>query len=175
MFDTLFYFFQIGGVHFKMCVDSSLNDHHMPRSHTCFFAIDLPNYSTEETLRAKLLYAIKYCSAIDNDSSASGQLYTDSYDANSEDNQLECILPFESMSPKSDNDLQQDGGHCSFLQPGFNTRAAKGDGGKTAACTIIGPIATYGEWDTCPVLYRVHWDDTQDEGDILDEDAKTLK
>ena len=29
-------------------VDESLSDEYLPRSHTCFFAVDLPCYSTQE-------------------------------------------------------------------------------------------------------------------------------
>jgi len=39
----------------------------LPIAHTCFFSIDLPPYSTAETLRNKLLYAIYNCTAIDVD------------------------------------------------------------------------------------------------------------
>jgi hypothetical protein len=158
-----------------MCLDASLNDRHMPRSHTCFFAIDLPNYTKEETLRAKLLYAATYCTAIDNDSSASGQLYTECYDMNCEDYDERSILPFELSSPKVGLGLQQDGGHCPFFSPGSKARAAKTNGGKKAGCTILGPFATCGEWDTCPVLYRVQWDDTLEEGDIIDDNAEEVK
>jgi hypothetical protein len=46
-------------------VDESLGDMHLPRSHTCFFAVDLPCYSSEEARQciANLLAiaAILYC------------------------------------------------------------------------------------------------------------------
>jgi hypothetical protein len=29
-------------------VDEFLGDMHLPRSHTCFFSVDLPRYSSEE-------------------------------------------------------------------------------------------------------------------------------
>jgi hypothetical protein len=36
-------------------------------SHTCFFTIDLPAYSTFEIMYERLNYAIMYCSSIDAD------------------------------------------------------------------------------------------------------------
>lgn len=44
-------------------------DQSLPIAHTCFFAIDIPKYSTEEIMRDKFLYAIKFCQAIDTDGS----------------------------------------------------------------------------------------------------------
>jgi len=46
---------------------SSADDKALPIAHTCFFSIDLPPYTSAETLRAKLLYAIYNCTAIDVD------------------------------------------------------------------------------------------------------------
>jgi hypothetical protein len=43
----------------------SADEKALPIAHTCFFSIDLPPYKTAETLRAKLLYAIYNCTAID--------------------------------------------------------------------------------------------------------------
>jgi len=45
----------------------------LPVSHTCFFQLDLPSYSTEAILRSKLMYAIVNCSAIDGDGTATAQ------------------------------------------------------------------------------------------------------
>jgi len=42
----------------------------LPISHTCFFTIDLPEYSSEEMLQKRLLYAIQYCGDIDADRNA---------------------------------------------------------------------------------------------------------
>eukprot|EP01017_Pseudomicrothorax_dubius_P038535 TRINITY_DN578_c0_g2_i1.p1 TRINITY_DN578_c0_g2~~TRINITY_DN578_c0_g2_i1.p1 ORF type:complete len:332 (+),score=91.58 TRINITY_DN578_c0_g2_i1:84-998(+) len=42
----------------------------LPVAHTCFFSIELPKYSTYETLRDKLRYAITHCQAIDTDGRA---------------------------------------------------------------------------------------------------------
>lgn len=39
----------------------------LPESHTCFFAIDIPVYETEEILEKKLLTSIRFCGEIDND------------------------------------------------------------------------------------------------------------
>lgn len=39
----------------------------LPVAHTCFFTLDLPGYSSYDTLRSKLLYAIVHCQAIDTD------------------------------------------------------------------------------------------------------------
>jgi hypothetical protein len=39
----------------------------LPISHTCFFSLELPDYSTYEVLRDKLLFAIMNCLAIDID------------------------------------------------------------------------------------------------------------
>lgn len=45
-------------------------DYMLPVSHTCFFSIELPRYTKYEVLRAKLLYAITNCQAIDTDGRA---------------------------------------------------------------------------------------------------------
>lgn len=66
---------QNSGAQFKLRFTQGMGDSHMPVSHTCFFQLDLPNYSGEEVMREKLLYAIRCCSAIDNDSRAGGTLY----------------------------------------------------------------------------------------------------
>jgi E3 ubiquitin-protein ligase HERC2 len=42
-------------------------DDKLPISHTCFFSIDLPNYSSFEVMRTKLLFSIYNCTAIDVD------------------------------------------------------------------------------------------------------------
>eukprot|EP00483_Globobulimina_turgida_P001790 UN01792 len=43
------------------------NDHTLPVSHTCFFTLELPKYSSKEIMKKKLLYAINNCTAIDTD------------------------------------------------------------------------------------------------------------
>jgi hypothetical protein len=45
-------------------------DNYLPVSHTCFFTIDLPAYSSKEVMHDKLLYAITHCQAIDLDGAA---------------------------------------------------------------------------------------------------------
>ena len=45
-------------------------NNYMPITHTCFFTIDLPAYTTKEAMRKKLLYAITHCTAIDLDGAA---------------------------------------------------------------------------------------------------------
>eukprot|EP00817_Percolomonadidae_sp_ATCC50343_P004585 CAMPEP_0117432450 /NCGR_PEP_ID=MMETSP0758-20121206/11934_1 /TAXON_ID=63605 /ORGANISM="Percolomonas cosmopolitus, Strain AE-1 (ATCC 50343)" /LENGTH=1620 /DNA_ID=CAMNT_0005222371 /DNA_START=1141 /DNA_END=6003 /DNA_ORIENTATION=+ len=42
-------------------------DQVLPLSHTCFFSIELPPYSSKSVLKRKLLYAITNCKAIDTD------------------------------------------------------------------------------------------------------------
>lgn len=42
-------------------------DNNYPMSHTCFFILDLPNYSSPEKLHDRLLYAIHNCQDIDTD------------------------------------------------------------------------------------------------------------
>jgi len=46
---------------------ATASDESLPISHTCFFSIDLPNYSSLEVLKKKVLYAIYNCTAIDVD------------------------------------------------------------------------------------------------------------
>eukprot|EP01119_Soliformovum_irregulare_P017292 TRINITY_DN5115_c0_g1_i2.p1 TRINITY_DN5115_c0_g1~~TRINITY_DN5115_c0_g1_i2.p1 ORF type:complete len:2108 (+),score=625.85 TRINITY_DN5115_c0_g1_i2:350-6673(+) len=42
-------------------------DKTLPTSHTCFFELELPAYSSYEVMREKLIYAISECEAIDTD------------------------------------------------------------------------------------------------------------
>jgi hypothetical protein len=46
---------------------------HLPVSHTCFFSLEWPKYSSKEIAHAKLLYAIRNCRAIDADNTAEGR------------------------------------------------------------------------------------------------------
>jgi|LauGreDrversion4_2_1035121.scaffolds.fasta_scaffold692902_1 E3 ubiquitin-protein ligase HERC2 len=39
----------------------------LPIAHTCFFRIDLPDYTSAEILKQRLLYAVQYCGDIDAD------------------------------------------------------------------------------------------------------------
>ena len=47
-------------------------DAHFPVTHTCFFSIEWPRYSSFEVARAKLLYAILHCTDMDMDTTAEG-------------------------------------------------------------------------------------------------------
>jgi len=42
-------------------------DSFLPESHTCYFTLDLPEYSTYDIMREKLMYAIHNCKQIDTD------------------------------------------------------------------------------------------------------------
>ena len=42
-------------------------DDFLPMAHTCFFALDLPQYTNKQTLREKLTFAITHGVAIDAD------------------------------------------------------------------------------------------------------------
>ncbi|CAM9103124.1 unnamed protein product, partial [Ectocarpus fasciculatus] len=47
-------------------------DNYLPVSHTCFFSLELPRYSTIEVMREKLRFAITHCLAIDGDDTSIG-------------------------------------------------------------------------------------------------------
>jgi hypothetical protein len=47
-------------------------DAYYPVAHTCFFSLELPQYSSLELMREKLRYAIFNCEAIDGDDTSSG-------------------------------------------------------------------------------------------------------
>jgi hypothetical protein len=65
-----------GGGSFKMELLHGRGDEALPEAHTCFFTLDLPEYSTLHVMREKLLYAVNHCSAIDKDFTAlGGSLY----------------------------------------------------------------------------------------------------
>eukprot|EP00954_Amorphochlora_amoebiformis_P007912 612328-Amorphochlora_amoeboformis.AAC.1 len=42
-------------------------DEYHPSAHTCFFTLELPEYSTPEVMYSKVLYAITHCTAVDGD------------------------------------------------------------------------------------------------------------
>ncbi len=42
----------------------------LPMTHTCFFTIDLPEYTSAEAMSAKVRYAMENCTAIDIDNQA---------------------------------------------------------------------------------------------------------
>ena len=58
---------------FKICVfDRSPADMHLPASHTCFFTLDLPAYSSLAITKKKLLYAVLNCQEVDGDAGGTG-------------------------------------------------------------------------------------------------------
>jgi E3 ubiquitin-protein ligase HERC2 len=52
--------------------DRSPADNYLPVSHTCFFSLELPNYSTVDIMKNKLRYAIFNCTSIDADGGGAG-------------------------------------------------------------------------------------------------------
>jgi len=42
-------------------------DRFLPQAHTCFFSVEMPDYSTEEVMKKRILYAITECVVIDTD------------------------------------------------------------------------------------------------------------
>ena len=44
----------------------------LPVSHTCFFSIDIPEYTAKDVMKQKFLYAIYNCVAIDGDDTSTG-------------------------------------------------------------------------------------------------------
>jgi len=62
-----------GGFQFKITgLDKSPPDEYLPESHTCFFTVDFPRYTSKKAFFDKLLYACHNCTAIDNDGGAHG-------------------------------------------------------------------------------------------------------
>lgn len=47
--------------------NSAWMDSQLPKSHTCFFALQLPRYSSDEICRKQLLYAVRNCVEMDGD------------------------------------------------------------------------------------------------------------
>ncbi|MES1922293.1 hypothetical protein MHBO_003802, partial [Bonamia ostreae] len=52
---------------FVVCLREEQFDESLPASHTCFFSLDLPKYTSKNVLKEKLLYAIRNCQEIDTD------------------------------------------------------------------------------------------------------------
>lgn len=50
--------------------ESHRGDAYLPVAHTCFFTIDLPNYSSEEVMKKKITIAMEFCGEIDGDGGA---------------------------------------------------------------------------------------------------------
>lgn len=59
---------------------SGTDDTRLPCSHTCFFTLDLPTFSGPEVCRAKLLYCVTHCLAIDADGAPARALNWDEDD-----------------------------------------------------------------------------------------------
>jgi len=55
---------------FKLMPSQVDNDQILPVSHTCFFSLELPRYSSKQVMREKLMYSIVNCTAIDADTVA---------------------------------------------------------------------------------------------------------
>lgn len=43
-------------------------DRRLPEAHTCYFKIDIPEYSSKEVFKRRLLVAIRFCGEVDGDS-----------------------------------------------------------------------------------------------------------
>jgi len=54
-------------------VTTNKHDNYMPVAHTCFFAMELPRYTNERTMREKILYAINNCNTNDIDHTHEGR------------------------------------------------------------------------------------------------------
>jgi len=68
--------------------NSSLGaDGYHPSAHTCFFTLELPEYSTLEIMYSKVLYAITHCTAVDGDSTfnAARQIVYDDSDSDTDE------------------------------------------------------------------------------------------
>jgi hypothetical protein len=51
-------------------------DKYLPVSHTCFFSIELPRYSSKALMKQKLTYSIYNCFVIDGDETVAGLRYS---------------------------------------------------------------------------------------------------
>ena len=73
---------QNSGGHLRIELLHGRGDEALPEAHTCFFTIDLPQYSSTKVCRDKLMYAIHNCTAIDKDlTTRGGALYDPEEDA----------------------------------------------------------------------------------------------
>ena len=50
-----------------LLLDHPNPNNYLPVSHTCFFQLDLPRYTSAEIMYEKLVYAITHCGSIDTD------------------------------------------------------------------------------------------------------------
>ncbi|CAF2939168.1 unnamed protein product [Rotaria sp. Silwood2] len=62
-------------------------DQVLPRSHTCFFTIDLPAYSTTDIMYERLNYAITCCSSIDGDGTVNDARIDEGFDSDGSDDE----------------------------------------------------------------------------------------
>ena len=62
-------------------------DKYLPQAHTCFFSLELPDYSSTEVMKARLMYAIYNCRAIDTDGAPVGL-----EDMDAEDDDEVCVF-----------------------------------------------------------------------------------
>eukprot|EP00694_Reclinomonas_americana_P003192 EC789508.1.p3 GENE.EC789508.1~~EC789508.1.p3 ORF type:complete len:82 (+),score=29.79 EC789508.1:165-410(+) len=53
------------------------SDSTLPVAHTCFFSLDLPNWSSYEVTRERILFAIVNCRAIDTDFNPNSSAWVD--------------------------------------------------------------------------------------------------
>ena len=54
-------------------LEASPPDGHFPVSHTCFFSMEWPRYSSFDNAKAKLLYAVTNCTDMDMDATTEGR------------------------------------------------------------------------------------------------------
>ena len=54
-------------------LENARPDGHFPVSHTCFFSMEWPRYTSVEVAKEKLLYAIVNCTDMDMDATAEGR------------------------------------------------------------------------------------------------------
>jgi hypothetical protein len=71
--------------HSKSNQNSANVNNYLPDTHTCFFTLDLPRYTSMETLYNKMLYAIVNCVSVDGD----GSLNSGGADMNADDSDNE--------------------------------------------------------------------------------------
>jgi len=57
----------------KICKMKDSSDAFFPRAHTCFFSLDLPEYTSSKILKRRLLYAVSHTVAIDSDAGRSAE------------------------------------------------------------------------------------------------------
>lgn len=51
----------------NVCLYSHWNPNSLPKAHTCFFTIDIPEYKDYETMEKRIKLAIETCGEIDDD------------------------------------------------------------------------------------------------------------